>query len=99
MDIITPGGKIVTIKNDWVLAMTGYQPNLTFLKSMGIKISADSVCTPTYNGSNFESNVKGIYLAGVICGGLNTHVFFIENSREHAKKIIQHITGNDEAVL
>ncbi len=98
VDVLTPGG-IVTIKNDWVLAMTGYQPNLAFLKSMGIKISGDGVCTPSYNENNYESNVKGIYLAGVICGGLNTHVFFIENSREHAKKIIEHITGKDDASL
>ncbi|MEO7314062.1 MAG: YpdA family putative bacillithiol disulfide reductase [Ginsengibacter sp.] len=97
VDILTPGGRIVTINNDWVLAMTGYQPNLAFLKGMGIKISEDGVCTPSYNENNYESNVKGIYLAGVICGGLNTHVFFIENSREHAKKIIKHITGQVEA--
>ena len=94
VDILTPDG-VVTIKNDWVLAMTGYQPNLAFLKSMGIKISDDGVCTPSYDSNSYESNIKGIYLAGVICGGLNTHVFFIENSREHAKKIIQHITGKD----
>lgn len=95
VDILTPDG-LVTIKNDWVLAMTGYQPNLSFLKSMGIIISDDGVYTPSYNENNYESNVKGIYLAGVICGGLNTHVFFIENSREHAKKIIEHITGKNE---
>jgi thioredoxin reductase (NADPH) len=95
VDISTPEG-LVTIKNDWVLAMTGYQPNLSFLRSMGIIISDDEVCTPTYNENNYESNVKGIYLAGVICGGLNTHVFFIENSREHAKKIIEHITGKNK---
>lgn len=92
VDILTPDG-VVTVQNDWVLAMTGYQPNLAFLRSMGIHISEDRVCTPSYNENSYESNVKGIYLAGVICGGLNTHVFFIENSREHAKKIIQHITG------
>ena len=95
VDISTPDG-IVTIPNDWVLAMTGYQPNLDFLRSMGIQIADDGVCTPTYNENSYETNVKGIYLAGVVCGGLNTHVFFIENSREHAKKIIQHITEKDQ---
>ena len=90
VDISTPDG-IVTIENDWVLSMTGYQPDLKFLKSMGIEISDDEVCKPSYNESDYESNVKGIYLAGVICGGMNTHLLFIENSREHAKKIINDI--------
>ena len=88
--ISTPEG-LVTIENDWVLAMTGYQPDLKFLKSLGIKISADDVCKPSYSEENNETNVKGIYLAGVICGGMNTHLLFIENSREHAKKIIDDI--------
>jgi thioredoxin reductase (NADPH) len=88
--ISTPEG-LVTIENDWVLAMTGYQPDLKFLKSLGIKISADDVCKPSYSEENYETNVKGIYLAGVICGGMNTHLLFIENSREHAKKIIDDI--------
>lgn len=90
VDIKTPHG-IVTIRNDWVLAMTGYQPNLQFLRDAGIKISNDTVCKPDYSESNYETNVKGIYLAGVICGGMNTHRLFIENSREHAKKIVADI--------
>jgi thioredoxin reductase (NADPH) len=90
VDIKTPGG-MVTIENDWVLAMTGYQPNLDFLRSLGIKLSEDEVCKPSYSEENYESNVKGIYLAGVVCGGRNTHRLFIENSREHAEKIIKDI--------
>lgn len=90
VDIKTPEG-IVTIENDWVIAMTGYQPNLQFLKQIGIHISEDEVCKPSYNEINYETNIKGLYLAGVICGGLNTHRLFIENSREHAKKIIKDI--------
>jgi len=90
VDIETPEG-IVTIENDWVIAMTGYQPNLQFLKRLGIHISDDNVCKPSYDEKNYETNIKGIYLAGVVCGGLNTHRLFIENSREHAKKIIKDI--------
>ena len=90
VDIHTPEG-MITIENDWVLAMTGYQPNLTFLRKLGINLSDDAVCKPTYNDENYETNVKGIYLAGVICGGMNTHRLFIENSREHAEKIIKDI--------
>ena len=89
-DISTPDG-IVTIPNDWVLAMTGYMPNLKFIKDLGVELSADEVCKPTYNETNYETNVKGIYLAGVVCGGMNTHRLFIENSREHAKKIVKNI--------
>jgi thioredoxin reductase (NADPH) len=90
VDIKTPEGTI-TIPNDWVIAMTGYQPNLQFLRKAGIKISEDDVCKPDYNENNYQTNVKGIYLAGVICGGLNTNSLFIENSREHAVKIIKDI--------
>lgn len=95
VDISTPDG-MITIKNDWVLAMTGYQPNIAFLKDMGIHISKDTICKPTYSEDTYESNVKGIYLAGVICGGLNTHRLFIENSREHAKKIIKNIVSKQK---
>ncbi|HSQ44715.1 MAG TPA: YpdA family putative bacillithiol disulfide reductase [Ginsengibacter sp.] len=96
VDIKTPGG-IVTIENDWVLSMTGYQPNLSFLKNLGIELSADEICKPTYSDENYETNIKGIYLAGVICGGLNTHRLFIENSREHAEKIIADISKKKNA--
>lgn len=91
VDIKTPDG-IITIENDWVLSMTGYQPNLAFLRDLGIQLSLDEVCKPTYSDENYETNVEGIYLAGVICGGMNTHRLFIENSREHAEKIISDIT-------
>jgi thioredoxin reductase (NADPH) len=90
IDIQTLEG-IVTIENDWVLAMTGYQPNLDFLREIGISVSDDSVCKPNYNEETHESNMPGIYLAGVICGGMNTHKLFIENSREHAVKILNDI--------
>ena len=96
VDIQTPDG-LITIENDWVLAMTGYQPNLAFLRSMGIQLSEDDVCSPTYNEATYETNVKGIYLAGVICGGMNTHRLFIENSREHAEKIIADIKSKKAA--
>ena len=88
--INTPEG-IVTIENDWVIAMTGYQPNLSFLKKIGVTLSKDEVKKPTYNEKTHETNVPGVYLAGVICGGMNTHRLFIENSREHAKQIVKAI--------
>ena len=88
--IQTPDGP-VTLENDWVIAMTGYQPNLSFLKKMGIQLSKDKVHKPVYDEKTHETNVPGIFLAGVICGGMNTHRLFIENSRVHATKIIRSI--------
>ncbi len=92
VDIRTPDG-IVTLKNDWVIAMTGYQPDLDFLRQAGIQLSDDEIKEPSYHKDTHQSNVAGIYLAGVVCGGMNTFSLFIENSREHAVKIIRHITS------
>ncbi|MBV8255443.1 MAG: YpdA family putative bacillithiol disulfide reductase [Chitinophaga sp.] len=88
--INTPEG-LVTIPNDFVIAMTGYQPNFNFLEKTGIALSDDAKKYPAYNPLTMETNMPRIYLAGVVCGGMDTHVWFIENSREHADKIIQHI--------
>ena len=81
----------IKIKNDFVLAMTGYQPNFQLLKSIGIKFNKDKYSSPYYNKHTMESNVNGVYLAGVICGGYQTNKWFIENSRVHACQIINHI--------
>lgn len=91
--IKTPEG-IKNIPNDWVIAATGYQPDLSFLQKLGIELSNDEVHKPAYNEDTHETNIKGIYLAGVICGGMNTHRLFIENSREHAVKIVENIFKN-----
>lgn len=90
IDIKTPQG-IVTIENDYVIAMTGYQPNLDFLRRIGITLSADEIMKPTYDDATQETNLPNVYLAGVICGGMDTHSLFIENSRIHAVKIIEKI--------
>jgi len=93
VDINTPEG-LVTIPNDWVLAMTGYQPNMKFLRDVGIELSDDAILCPAVNEETQETNVKGVYLAGVICGGMNTNRLFIENSRVHAEKIVNHIVSS-----
>lgn len=92
VDLNTPNG-LLTIKNDWVIAMTGYQPDLSFLQKIGIKLSEDEIKKPEYNENTHETNVKGVFLAGVICGGMNTHSLFIENSRDHADRIINQIVN------
>jgi thioredoxin reductase (NADPH) len=90
VDIQTPE-KILTIPNDYVLLMTGYQPNFVFLEKLGIDLSKDEKRYPSYNKDSMESNRKNIYLAGVVCGGMDTHIWFIENSRIHATQIIREI--------
>jgi thioredoxin reductase (NADPH) len=93
--ISTPEGK-VTIENDWVLAMTGYMPNLGFLERIGVELSDDRLRKPFYSEDTMETNVPNLYLAGVICGGMDTRKLFIENSREHADKIVKHITSGNQ---
>ena len=90
VDIETPEG-LITIANDFVVASTGYQPNLDFLRALGVELSDDGRFYPQYNPETQESNVPGLYLAGVICGGMDTHVWFIENSRVHAERIMQSV--------
>lgn len=84
-----------TIPNDFVIALTGYRPNFKFLEAAGVKLSDDDLKLPQYNPETMESNVKSLYLAGVICGGMETHKWFIENSRVHAKLIANHIEENN----
>lgn len=82
-----------TLKNDFVLLLTGYRPNFDFLSSMGITTSDDGKRIPQYNPETMETNIPGFYLAGVICGGVETHKWFIENSRVHAKMIMEDISA------
>ena len=81
----------ITIQNDYVVALTGYLPNFELLTQSGVTLSEDEKQRPTYNPKTMETNVEGLYLAGVICGGKETHKWFIENSRIHAKIIVNHI--------
>jgi thioredoxin reductase (NADPH) len=90
VDIQTPEG-LVTIANDFVVAATGYQPNFSFLRKIGIHLSDDEKLYPQYDHVTQLSNMPNIYLAGVVCGGMDTHVWFIENSRVHAETIVNHI--------
>lgn len=83
-------GQITEIENDVVLAMTGYLPDFDFLQSMGIDLQ-NELNIPVYDKNTMETNVKGLYLAGVVCGGKDTHLWFIENSRIHSEMIVDHI--------
>ena len=88
--VINHAGKIIKIDNNFVVALTGYRPDFSFLKSIGVELIGEKQI-PTYNDATMETNVKGLFLAGVICGGLETHKWFIENSRVHASQIMDTI--------
>ena len=94
VDIEDENGHKKTLKNDFVLALTGYRPNFKFLEKVGIQLQDKEKKIPQYDPQTMETNLKGVYLAGVICGGLETHKWFIENSRIHAKMIMENISCN-----
>ncbi|WP_404986929.1 YpdA family putative bacillithiol disulfide reductase [Chryseobacterium sp. M5] len=83
-------GKIEEIENDFVLAMTGYLPDFDLLKNSGIDLQGECL-NPVYDPETMETNIENLYLAGVVCGGKDTHLWFIENSRIHAEMIIRNI--------
>ena len=87
--IINTEQGILELENDFVLAMTGYQPPFEFMAACGIKFQNDEFHTPVYDEKTMETNVKNLYLAGVVCGGLKTNKWFIENSRVHAEMITE----------
>jgi thioredoxin reductase (NADPH) len=86
--VIQTPESVIELKNDFVLAMTGYQPPFEFMEACGIQFMDDPFHTPIYDEKTMETNVQNLYLAGVVCGGLKTNKWFIENSRVHAEMII-----------
>lgn len=90
VDIKTPDG-LITIPNDFVLAMTGYHPHFELMEKLGIELTDDEVKMPVYDEKTLETNRKGLYVAGVVCGGMDTSRLFIENTRVHAEHIAGHI--------
>ncbi|HEY2382799.1 MAG TPA: YpdA family putative bacillithiol disulfide reductase [Terriglobia bacterium] len=82
----TPEGEL-TLKNDFVLALTGYHPDLDFLRQTGIEIGPPPDCRPSVNAETLETNIPGIYLGGVVVAGNRTAEIFIENGRFHGREI------------
>lgn len=95
IDVITSEGK-VTLANDYVLAMTGYKPSYKLLDQLEVEYSKDENKVPIINESTLETNVNGVYVSGVINGGLKTSSLFIENTRDHGAKIVGAIIRNNE---
>jgi thioredoxin reductase (NADPH) len=88
----TPDG-VREIANDWVVAMTGYHPDFSFLEALGIAFADDGYRTPLYDATTFETTRPGVYVAGTVCGGYQTGRWFIENGRFHARQIMKHLAG------
>ncbi|MEM6380329.1 MAG: YpdA family putative bacillithiol disulfide reductase [Bacteroidota bacterium] len=88
-----------TIKNDFVLAMTGYQPNFKFFTELGIQIEEDETHKPCHHPQTLETNLPDVYMAGVACSGLATSKLFIENTRDHGEKIVQAIMSKRAAAV
>ena len=91
--LLRTGANRFEVENDWVLAMTGYQPDFSFLESLGITFSDDPFRTPVFDETTFETQRKGVYIAGTVCGGYRTNRWFIENGRFRAQQIAKHIAG------
>ena len=86
----TPEGA-KTLENDYVLAMTGYRPDVGFLEEMGVEVDPET-CISKHNPETLETNVKGLYLAGSIVSGRMTNRIFIETGRFHGEQIFKHFS-------
>jgi thioredoxin reductase (NADPH) len=89
VDLLTPQG-VLTIENDFVFALTGYHPDFDFLSAAGVQMEGEDRC-PVCDPQTLESNIPGLYLAGVIVAGARTNEIFIENGRFHGRQIAQDI--------
>jgi thioredoxin reductase (NADPH) len=87
VDLQTPEGPL-TIPNDFVLALTGYQPNYPLFEALGLTIGDDDACKPIFNPNTLEATLPNVYIAGVACAGLTTNKLFIENTRDHGEIIM-----------
>jgi thioredoxin reductase (NADPH) len=92
IDVQTPDG-LITLKNDFVFALTGYRPDLDFLAGIGITLEPETQ-RPRTDPETFESRRNGIYLAGVIVAGMHTNEIFIENGRFHGQAIARSIANS-----
>ena len=88
--LATPTGPL-TIPNQFVFALTGYHPDFSFIEALGVQLDAGNDRRPVCDPATLESNVPGIYVAGVIVAGERTNEIFIENGRFHGKLIADHL--------
>ena len=83
-------GALTELKNDWVVALTGWKPNPVLLRAMGVEIEA-STGIPNHDPKTMETNIPGLYIAGVLAAGDNANKIFIENGRAHGGQIVEAI--------
>ena len=89
--VLSSGGDEVVVPCDFVLAMTGYEPDTSLLESIGAVVDQETG-KPELN-DNFETTVPGLFVIGTLCAGCESNVIFIENSREHGPTIVRYIVG------
>lgn len=95
IQVKTPDG-VITMENDYVLSLIGYRPDRTLMKTLGVTTDEDTG-VPHYDPGTMETNVRDVYIAGVVAAGNHANAIFIENGRHHGKQIAQHIAaqGNE----
>jgi thioredoxin reductase (NADPH) len=81
-------GELTELENDWVLALTGWRPNPTLLRELGVEID-EATGIPAHDPRSMETSVPGVYIAGVLAAGNNANKIFIENGRAHGGQIVQ----------
>jgi bacillithiol disulfide reductase len=94
--LVTNGGGEKRLPTKQVFALTGYHPDFAFMQNLGVRLDPVT-CKPDLNPETLESNVPGIYLAGVVIGGRHTSEIFIENGRFHGKQIIRALAAGNSA--
>ncbi|PDO09988.1 MAG: hypothetical protein BLM47_09685 [Candidatus Reconcilbacillus cellulovorans] len=92
IDVVLEDGSTRTIEIDFVLALTGFRPDRTMLKEVGVMVD-DETGIPAYDPETMETNVPGLYVAGVVAAGRNANEIFIENGRFHGVKIAAHLAA------
>ncbi|GLC87091.1 YpdA family putative bacillithiol disulfide reductase [Lysinibacillus piscis] len=94
--VLNRHGQELTIVNDFVFAMTGYHPDHTFIRAMGVTIDEETG-RPFYHPETMETNVEGLFIAGVLAAGNNANEIFIENGRFHGDAIAQAIRAKTKS--
>ena len=88
-------GAVEEIANDWVLAMTGYTPDNALLRSLGVEYDPETGI-PHHDPASMETNVPGVFIAGVLSAGFNANKVFIENGRGHGDLIVGRVAGHSD---
>jgi len=89
--------RLETLSTDFVLALTGYRADLRLLRLSGVDVD-ETTGVPQHDPTTMETNVRGVYIAGVLASGLDANKIFIENGRAHGARICEHIKAKPPKV-